>query len=255
MPSRRETDLYPPIKAFLEGQGYAVKGEVQGCDVVAVRGAEPPVIVELKQRFSLDLVLQAVERQALSDAVYVAVPDAGGAAATVNRKRRAVHKLCRRLGLGLLVVSPGRDDALAVEPRLDPAPYRPRQNKARRTRLLREFAHRVGDPTAGGGNGKIVMTAYRQDALRCADALAAAAEPLKPARVRDATGVQRAAGILRRDVYGWFDRPAHGLYALSPKGQAALAAFADVVVALRGTARRDGAGQAPENQASPGSRT
>ena len=57
--SARETDLYPPVKAYLEGQGYAVKGEVQGCDVVALRGAEPPVIVELKQRFSLDLVLQA----------------------------------------------------------------------------------------------------------------------------------------------------------------------------------------------------
>jgi len=32
-----ETDLYPPVKAFLEGQGYDVKGEVQDCDVVAIR--------------------------------------------------------------------------------------------------------------------------------------------------------------------------------------------------------------------------
>jgi hypothetical protein len=245
-PSPLETDLYPPIKAFLEGQGYAVKGEVNGCDVVAVRAKEPPVIVELKQRFSLDLVLQAVERQALSDAVYVAVPDAGGMAATVNRKRRAVLKLCRRLGLGLLVVTPGRDDALAVEPRLDPAPYKPRQDKARRRRLLREFAHRVGDPTQGGGNGRAVMTAYRQDALRCADRLAAEGL-MKPSKLRDATGVWRAARILRDDVYGWFDHPAKGLYALSPKGAAALEAFADTVLALR-----EGAGHFLENQASPG---
>lgn len=234
MPTRRETDLYPPIKAFLEGQGYAVKGEVQGCDVVAVRGEEPPVIVELKQRFSLDLVLQAIERLAMTDAVYVAVPDAGGAAATVNRKRRVVHKLCRRLGLGLLVVRAGQSDALAVEPRLDPAPYQPRQNKAKRGRLLREFAHRVGDPNDGGSTRRIVMTAYRQDALRCADLLAAQG-PLKPSKVRDATGVERAAGILRRDVYGWFDRPEKGLYRLSPKGAAALESFADVVAALRGS--------------------
>ena len=44
-----ESDLYAPVKALLEGQGYVVKGEVRGCDVVAVRGREPPVIVELKR--------------------------------------------------------------------------------------------------------------------------------------------------------------------------------------------------------------
>ena len=45
-----EADLYPPIKAFLEAQGYAVKGEIGPCDIVAVRGDEPPVVVELKER-------------------------------------------------------------------------------------------------------------------------------------------------------------------------------------------------------------
>ncbi len=60
-----ESDLYAPVKALLEGQGYSVKGEVRGCDVVAVRGKEPPVIVELKRAFGLGLVLQGVDRLAL----------------------------------------------------------------------------------------------------------------------------------------------------------------------------------------------
>ncbi len=47
MTKLRETDLYPPIKAFLEGQGYGVKAEVGTCDVFAVRGDEDQVIVEL----------------------------------------------------------------------------------------------------------------------------------------------------------------------------------------------------------------
>ena len=34
----REHDLYPPVKAFLEAPGYAVKGEIDSCDVVAIRG-------------------------------------------------------------------------------------------------------------------------------------------------------------------------------------------------------------------------
>ena len=68
-----ESDLYAPVKALLEGQGYVVKGEVRGCDVVGVRGEEPPVIVELKRVFGLSLVLQGVDRLALSDRVYLAV--------------------------------------------------------------------------------------------------------------------------------------------------------------------------------------
>ena len=54
----REHGLYPPVKAFLEAQDYAVKGEIDSCDVVAIRGGEPPVIVELKTSFSLPLVFQ-----------------------------------------------------------------------------------------------------------------------------------------------------------------------------------------------------
>lgn len=38
MSAPRETDLYLPVKAFLEGQGYVVKAEVGAADVVAVRG-------------------------------------------------------------------------------------------------------------------------------------------------------------------------------------------------------------------------
>ncbi len=61
----REDVLYPTVKVFLEAQGYDVKGEVNGCDVVAVRDREPPVIVELKTGFSLPLVFQGIARQGL----------------------------------------------------------------------------------------------------------------------------------------------------------------------------------------------
>ena len=231
----RETDLYPPIKAYLEGQGYAVKGEVLGCDVVARRGEENPVIVELKQRFSLDLVLQAVERQKITDKVYVAVADGGGRGSTLRRRYRAVLRLCRMLGLGLLLVRPASNGAgrARVEARLDPVPYRPRLDKRRRERLLREFEQRVGDPNTGGSTGRWIMTAYRQDALRCADLLARHG-PLKLAKLREESGVERAAKILQRDVFGWFERRERGVYEISPKGRQALETHAEAVAALRG---------------------
>jgi hypothetical protein len=215
-----ETDLYLPVKRFLEAQGYEVKAEIKDCDLVARRGEEPPVIVELKTSFSLQLVLQGVDRQSLTDAVYLAIQ-------LPKRHNGDVLKLCRRLGLGLLTVSSSHVEAL-----LDPAPYQPRKNARRRTLLLKEFAHRVGDPNLGGSaKRRPMVTAYRQDALRCIRFLDAKG-PSKLAEIRIETGVQRAPAMLQQDVYGWFLRVERGVYGLSPKGQAALATFADVVGTL-----------------------
>ena len=205
-----EAALYRPVKRFLEMQGYTVKGEVHHCDLVACRGGEPPVIVELKRAFGLALVLQGVDRLALSDAVYLAV-------GAWPKNLRNVRKLCRRLGLGLIVVVKERADVV-----LDPAPYAPRKNKRKSGRLLGEHARRVGDPNRGGSSTKVpLMTAYRQAALRCAASLAVNG-PMKVATLRTACDAPNAAAILRDDFYGWFERVERGVYALTPKGRRGL---------------------------------
>jgi hypothetical protein len=216
----RETDLYLPVKRFLEAQGYSVKGEICECDVVGVRADEPPVIVELKTSFSLQLVLQGVDRLAITDAVYLAFPP------PKRRQHGDIVKLCKRLGLGILLVTGDHVEALT-----DPAPYQPRKATRRTTMLLKEFAHRVGDTTAGGSGRVIRMTAYRQDALRCA-AFISRNGPSKPAVLRKDAGVAKAPAMLLADVYGWFVRVDRGIYGLSPKGEAALATFAVVVAGL-----------------------
>ncbi len=101
-----EAALYSPVKQFLERQGYEVKGEVRGCDLVARRGDEPPVIVELKLRFNLPLVLQGVDRLALTERVYLAVPrpERHARGGPLAPERPEIRKLCRRLGLGLMLV-------------------------------------------------------------------------------------------------------------------------------------------------------
>ena len=209
-----ESDLYAPVKALLEGQGYVVKGEVRGCDVVGVRGEEPPVIVELKRVFGLGLVLQGIDRLALSDRVYLAVGQ-------WPKPIKNVRKLCRRLGLGLLVVSRERADVV-----IDPLPYKPRTNKRKAGRLLGEHRRRVGDPNLGGSAMRApLMTAYRQEALRCA-VLLASNGPMAPRAMRVAADVPNAAKILRHDHYGWFERIERGVYALTARGRAGLEEFA-----------------------------
>ena len=225
----REQTLYPPVKAFLEAQGYEVKGEVNDCDVVAIRGEEPPIIVELKTGFSLPLIFQGIVRQGLSDNVYLAVPPFSGR----TTRRKDALTLCRRLGLGLLTVR--LEPVPAVEALLDPVPYRPRQRKRDIGRLLREFQHRVGDPNQGGSIRRTIMTAYRQDALRCASHLRLNG-PTKAAVTAKAAGVPRARAIMYADHYGWFERPPdspNGVYGLTPKGHAALERYTDTVEALK----------------------
>jgi hypothetical protein len=198
---------------FLERNGYDVKGEICGCDVVAVRGDDPAVLVvaELKLSFTLELVLQAVDRLRCAHLVYLAT------VATRNGRDRdaRVLRLCRLLGIGLLVVDLKLD---AVTILTEPAPYRPRTDLPRRSRILKEHAARKGDPTQGGSSRRPIMTAYRQRAIACAQAIGDGI-----ARPRELKHLASDAGtILLRNVHGWFVRDRPGVYKLSGEGKSML---------------------------------
>jgi hypothetical protein len=218
----KETDLYPAVKRLLETQGYVVKAEIKSCDVMAVRGDEPPIIIELKNGLTLQLIYQAVDRLSITEHVYIAIA----------KPKRAVpieaQKLCKRLGLGLLVVSKsGSVDILA-----EPVPYIPRPNKNRKTALLKEFHKRKGDPNIGGINRSKLMTAYKQDALRCLIHLHDTG-PCRIADIRKRTNVDRTGNILRNNYYGWFSKVARGLYNLSDKGVETVSRYSAEIIDLK----------------------
>lgn len=202
------------MKRFLEGLGFSVKGEIGGCDLVALSDGDPPLVVigELKLTFNLELVLQAVDRAGACDEVWLA--------ARLSRRGKGresdarYRNLCRRLGFGMLAVT----ETGHVEVIVEPATAAPRRNPSRRSRLVSEHRRRQGDPAAGGSTRAPIMTAYRQQALACAFALLNG-----PLRVRDLTPlIPDAPKILQRNVYGWFERATRGVYALTEAGQAAL---------------------------------
>jgi hypothetical protein len=207
-----EASLYKPVKAFLEQLGYTAKGEIRGCDVVAVRDGVPEfvVITELKLGLSLELLLQATDRLAIADEVWIAVP----ATKRGRDQDRRAHRLCRLLGVGLMTVTLPRG---LVEIVVAPEPYRPRGNARKKNLLLREFDRRRGDPAIGGSNRRPVMTAYRQQALDCAAAMLDG--PKRPRDLRPAC--PDAGPILARDVYGYFENVSRGVYALTEAGQIA----------------------------------
>lgn len=209
-----ETSLYQPVKAFLEGAGYTVKGEVGGCDVVGVSEGDPTLVVvcELKLSFNLELVLQAVDRASIADEVWIAARVSAKGRGRESDKR--YRDLCRRLGIGMLGVA----DNGSVSVIVGSVTPMPRTNPKRRSRLMREHQKRKGDPAIGGSTRTPLMTAYRQQALGCVAALKAG--PLKVREIRD--HVPDAAKILQGNVYGWFERVERGVYGLTPVGLEAL---------------------------------
>jgi len=216
----KESDLYPPLKLFLESQNYEVKGEVQDCDVLAVRGEEAPVIVELKLSLNLNVILQAVERLSLTQKVYIGIPKQSK---SLSRQRTQVLKLLRMLGLGLVVIDL-EQTRIQVDVVLDPGEYRPRKSKIRRERLLGEFLQRVGDPNLGGSQRrKGIMTAYRQRALIIARFLQERQGPAKASTIAQLVEDPKARDILYNNVYGWFERVSRGMYELSPRGEKEIA--------------------------------
>ncbi|MBD8554342.1 hypothetical protein IFT84_07355 [Rhizobium sp. CFBP 8762] len=212
-----ETALYLPIKTFLEAGGYQVKGEIGGCDLVALSDGEPPLVVicELKLTFNLELVLQAVDRAAAGDEIWIAARlSARGKGRESDRRFR---DLCRKLGFGMLTVA----DSGQVDILVSPAGPAPRKNLRKRSRLVDEHRRRKGDPALGGSTRAPIMTAYRQQALVCAQALYSGHK--RPRDLREVA--PDAAKILHNNVYGWFQRVERGVYALTDVGLAAVQAY------------------------------
>ncbi|PWK67022.1 DUF2161 family putative PD-(D/E)XK-type phosphodiesterase [Aminobacter sp. AP02] len=209
-----ETALYSPVKRFLEGLGFEVKGEIGGCDLLALSSDTAPIVVvcELKLQFNLELILQGVDRAAAADEVWLAARMSPRGKGREGDKR--FRNLCRRLGFGML----GVFEDERVEVLLSPVAPSPRRDAKRRSRLVDEHRRRQGDPVVGGGSRAPIMTAYRQDALKCAVALVDG-----PKRPRDLSqAVSRAPKILLDNVYGWFARVDRGVYDLTDTGREAL---------------------------------
>jgi hypothetical protein len=220
-----ESDLYEPVRGFLAAQGFDVHAEVKGCDVVGRRG-DDLVVVELKRQLSLDLLAQAVRRQQLTDAVYVAVPSPVRSAGA--RRVRELHPLLRQLAIGLLQV----DDDGTVRLALQPIPAQRRREPRRTRALLRELDGRSTSDNVGGTRGRAQMTAYREATIHVAVALERLG-PTTPKALRSLGTGERTLTVLRGNAYGWFERVDRGVYALTIAGERELAQWETMAVRKR----------------------
>ena len=212
----KETDLYEPIRAFLEEEGYQVQAEVKDCDIAAVKDGQM-VIVELKKAFNLKLVSQGMERQSLTEQVFVAIPRP-----KKGQREKAwkdMLKLLKRLELGLLTVA--LDSPLhTVDVVLEPSDSIAWKNRKKREKVQAELENRQVDGNVGGMTRRKIMTAFREKSIRLACMLEREGQ-ISTASLRE-RGLEDYIGIFVKNYDKWFKRVEKGVYALSEKGREAL---------------------------------
>ena len=204
--SLKETDMYGPLKEFLEKEGYIVHSEVEDIDVMAQRDDEI-CIVEMKTAFNLKLVYQLMERLKITDQVYAYVPLEKGGRWPKSYKRMC--RLLKHMRCGLMTLDQHMRRNVVVE--FDPNDFIVRKNYQKKNRALKEFAGRSVDLNQGGSVGKIVFTRYKEKAIRIAMYLLKRGAS-STRDIREDLDIVDATIILVRNHMRWFDRVEKGVY-------------------------------------------
>lgn len=215
----KESDLFPPLKKFFQDAGFEVDGEVKNCDLVAKKD-EHIVIVELKKTFQLKLLYQAIDRQSLTEYVYVAIPRPPKGQHTTQWKN--MLKILKRLELGLITVAID-SPVPTVEVLLEPSESVAWKNRKKREKLDKEFTNRKLKSTIGGTTKEKILTAYREKAIELLCILYISKKPLALKELREINIGKEYTPILSSSAYNWFKRVSKGVYTLSGDGKKAIA--------------------------------
>jgi hypothetical protein len=216
----KETELFEPVCSYLQQHGYSVNAEVKHCDITATKD-DDLIIVELKTSANMQLVIQATDRQKITDTVYVAIPDPGR-----SRRFLGVCRVLRRLELGLLLVTDSRLGR-SVKKVFDPLPYQNQKIGRKRRAIIEEIADRSANYNIGGSTRTKLITAYRENAIFVATCLENLGESSPKALRIYGTG-EKTQSILASNHYGWFQRVDRGVYRLTEQGVHDLASFPEL---------------------------
>lgn len=226
-----ETDLYLPVKTLLIKNDFTVCSEIQHCDIAAMKD-EQLIIVELKITLSINLLLQAVKRQKLTDYVFIAIPQSKMMS---TKKWKDVSLLIKRLGLGLIVVYMNEEPyaEILIEPMLYDIIKSQKQTKKKRQRLITEFSGRSCDLNIGGSSKKKIMTVYKEQSLYIACCLQMLG-PLSPKKLRLlGSHPNKTNSILSKNFNHWFYRVKTGIYDITEEGINAIALYQEITTSQK----------------------
>ena len=213
-----EKDLFKPIHDYFEKLGYNVNGEVKDCDITALKDNEL-IIIELKRSLNLQLLIQAVKRQRITENVYIAIPRPNYS--TFSKKWRNLCLLVRRLELGLITVSFENNIKtvnIVIEPSFFDRKKSMQSTKKKRKNITNEIDGRHGNYNVGGSTRTKLLTAYKENSIHIACCLETF-DKLSPKKLKELGTGNKTQSILNKNYYGWFEKIERGIYKLTEKGQ------------------------------------
>ena len=219
-----ESDLFEPLKEYLEAAGYTVRAEVKNCDITATKTDEI-VIIELKLNLNIHLLIQATDRQRISDSVYVAVPVPSKRAQ--HKRLKGIKHILRRLEIGLIFVNLS-DVGDPIQIIFHPTPFQRRKAIKRKQNLLSEISQRTGNFNKAGISKKKIVTAYRENVIEVAVYLNALGSS-SPKNLKQLGTSNKTPSILSSNFYKWFTRIERGVYELNSKGKKEMMQWPDLV--------------------------
>jgi hypothetical protein len=130
----RESDLFPPVRKWLESKGYTIHVEMFDADIIATKDGRI-VVVELKPCLTQHLITQCARRSQWADEVWCAI----------GSEPRTISEL-KYSGFGLLLVSGGK-----VRKKLGakPQPWQWHKMRAYRAKRLMDRAPAMAHEIAG----------------------------------------------------------------------------------------------------------
>lgn len=224
----KEVDLYEPVQQYFHQLGYDVQAEVNDCDVVAMKD-EQIIVIELKLNLNITLLMQAVNRQKLTEHVYVAIKRPK---MSLRRKRwRDLVHLTRRLELGLMLVTfEGKLPSVKVIH--EPGPFDRHKSyqlhKKKRESLIKEVSDRRSNVNVGGSYQVSTITAYKEKSIQIAFYLDKLG-PMSAKQLEKLNTGERTYGILYNNYYNWFERIDRGIYDVTEKGRKQYKTYEEIV--------------------------
>lgn len=225
-----EKKLFGPIKEYFEGLGYTCDGEVGDIDLYMEKEGEN-VAVELKVTFDFKALQQAALRQKVADNVFIGIYKPKDLYSPSFKDKLY---LLKRLGIGLIVVSPRTFTVEVVsEPVVSELKNFKNRNSGKRRAISSEFKKRKTKSNVGGVTGTKIISSYREDALIVLDALCELGGEATSREVHKLSEVKKSTDIMYSNYYGWFENVAKGTYKITEKGYDALEEFENVLKGLK----------------------
>ena len=211
-----ETDLHKPVKKYFESLGYVVNAEVKNCDLTAYK-ENKLIVIELKTNFNMTVLYQALDRQKISNEVFIAIPKPK----RTKNNRTKMSLVCQKLNLGLLLVSCTSNNK-SVEVVVEPKEQTKQKNNARSRSVIQEIKGRTMDNNIGGSTRRKITTAYTEKAIYIAYILFKEGNQKASNLVKKYNCATNAREILYNNYYGWFGGKGKGVYELTEKGRESL---------------------------------